>query len=291
MRCRKPGFFDGSDAQRGGDAGRALARVVEILEARALAADDDRQDPDRDGDRCDRMETDAAEHEDGRTEHHRVPAQEGAGHDMEDVGPPQAMGQEGDVGSPRGGGRGTRDAYGDVAAGEAPYGRSPSGVVQHDGAHDGRPEGATARGHKRGGDGRDTGGCIAPPTVRKCLDTAPEWRHGALGAAKDGPRSKVRLLSLFDGVGTAMLVVSELFTHMACVDSLARVWFVEREDHLAAPVAKHWADRGARGGPRFGRAAADVWDLLRNGGRKLAELLSDIAPGSLLIIIGGSPCQ
>ena len=99
------------------------------------------------------------------------------------------------------------------------------------------------------------------------------------------------MFSLFDGVGAARLATVELFTALGCQDRFAGGWFAESEDHLASPVARHWADRRRQGGPSYERVAGDLSDLLRHKGRALAGMLAEVEPGALLVIIGGSPCQ
>ena len=63
------------------------------------------------------------------------------------------------------------------------------------------------------------------------------------------------------------------------------------DDRLAVPVAKYWAGRRGPDGPRFERVAGDVWDLLRGRGRTLARLLTEVEPGAMLVVVGGSPCR
>ena len=96
---------------------------------------------------------------------------------------------------------------------------------------------------------------------------------------------------MFDGVGTAMLAMVELFAALGCQDRFAGGWFAEEEDHLAVPVARYWADRGKQGGPRFERVAGDAWDPLRDRGSALAKMLKEVEPGAMLVVVGGSPCQ
>ena len=52
--------------------------------------------------------------------------------------------------------------------------------------------------------------------VKRRLDNDPEWdaRGGGSGVARGAGR--VHLLSLFDGVGTAMLAMVELFAALGC---------------------------------------------------------------------------
>ena len=125
-------------------------------------------------------------------------------------------------------------------------------------------------------------------TVKRCFDNGPEWDARECGRGVDRGAGHVHLLSLFDGVGTAMLAMVELFAALGCQDRFAGGWFVETvtEDRLAIPVAKYWADRGRQGGPRFERVAGDVWDLLRNRGRALARMLAEVEPGAMLVIVG-----
>ena len=88
-----------------------------------------------------------------------------------------------------------------------------------------------------------------------------------------------------------MVAMVELFAAMGCPGRFAGGWFAEKEDHLAVPVARYWADRRGNGTPRFERVAGDVWDLLRNRGAPLARVLREVEPGAMLLIVGGSPCQ
>ena len=145
-------------------------------------------------------------------------------------------------------------------------------------------------GRKRGGS-PEGGQEEVPRPVRRCLDREPGW--GAPGGHETGGTGggRVHLLSLFDGVGTAMVAMVELFAAMGCPGKFAGGWFAEKEDHLAVPVAKYWADRRGNGTPRFERVAGDVWDLLRNRGAALARVLREVEPGAMLLIVGGSPCQ
>ena len=128
-------------------------------------------------------------------------------------------------------------------------------------------------------------------SVRKCPDSGPEWGTRGDDGGESRGAGRVHLLSLFDGVGTAMVAMVELFAALGCQDKFAGSWFAETEDHLAIPVARYWADRSRQGGPRFERVAGDAWDLLRNRGRVLARMLTEIEPGAMLVIVGGSPCQ
>ena len=52
-----------------------------------------------------------------------------------------------------------------------------------------------------------------------------------------------------------MVAMVELFAAMGCPGKFAGGWFAEKEDHLAVPVAKYWADRRGNGTPRFERVA------------------------------------
>ena len=88
-----------------------------------------------------------------------------------------------------------------------------------------------------------------------------------------------------------MLAMVELFAALGCQDKFPGGWFAESEDHLASPVAKHWAAHSRQGRPSIDRVVGDVWDLLRNRGRVLAGMLAEIEPGAMLIIVGGPPCQ
>ena len=128
--------------------------------------------------------------------------------------------------------------------------------------------------------------------VRRCLDSGPESGARSDGGGRGRGTGRVHLLSLLDGVGTAMLAMVELFAALGCQDRFAGGWFAEREDHLAVPVARYWADRGRQGGPCFERVAGDVWDLLRDRGSALAKMLKEVEPGAMLVVVvGGFPCQ
>ena len=175
---------------------------------------------------------------------------------------------------------------------EPPYSGTPTGAAQSDELReDLQLDRGAPHGRKR--DGSPTNGQqeLELRAVRRCFDGGPEWSVHANEGRRDDRSRRVYLLSLFDGVGAAMLAMVELFAALGCQGRFAGGWFAESEDHLANPVARHWANRRGQGGPSYERVAGDVWDLLRHKGRALAAMLVEVEPNALLVIIGGSPCQ
>ena len=174
---------------------------------------------------------------------------------------------------------------------ESPYSGTPTGAAQSDELRGDLQQGRGApHGRKRDGSPA-TGQESEFRAVRMCFDGGPEWSVHTSECRRDDRARLVYLLSLSDGVGTAMLAMVEPFTAPGCQDRFEGGWFAESEDHLASPVARHWADRRGQGGPSYERVAGEVWDLLRHKGRALAGMLAEVEPGALLVIIGGSPFQ
>ena len=103
---------------------------------------------------------------------------------------------------------------------------------------------------------------------------------------------KVVLVSLFDGVGTALVALLELLTQDRLQHRLHEAVFVESEDCLAQAVQKAWATKHADGrGPAYRRLARSVWDLLRDGARPFREFLESLPTNVLLILTADPPRQ
>ena len=103
---------------------------------------------------------------------------------------------------------------------------------------------------------------------------------------------ELAVLSLFDGVGTTALTVASVLRQQGAFHRCSRIWAVEVQDHLREAVSRWWrTQRRLCGGPLVEPLAADAWDLLRGRGAALAPLLRELPPGSLLLIVAGSPCQ
>ena len=174
---------------------------------------------------------------------------------------------------------------------EPPYSGTPTGAAQSDELRGDLQHGRGApHGLKRDSSSATVQG-VGLRAVRGCLDDGPLRGGHSSGGGRSSRAGRVYLLSLFDGAGTAMVAMVELFAALWCQDRFAGGWFAESEDHLAVPVARHWAERRRQGVPSFERVAGDVWDLLRHKGRLLAGMPAEIEPGALLVVIGGSPCQ
>ena len=295
MRHRNPLIFDSAGGHRGGDAERLLEKVVSRIEGRGVerAEGQTAAGGGSGHDAGDVTMSGAAAADDGRGHVASGPDAPRGGRSGSPRDEPTAPGAEG----------GRHDDTGPADTHDYTGGAGPSGL--HDQPYGGTPTGETRSGELRAGllrgagttqrrkrnepaAGSETG---SGRTVRRCLDYGPTWDDlgGNDGGGRKGKR--VHLLSLFDGVGTAMLAMVELFTVLGCRDRLAGGWFSEIDDQLAVPVAKYWAERSEAGGPPFERVAGDVWDLLRNRGRTLVGVLAKVEPGAMLIVVGGSPCQ
>ena len=187
------------------------------------------------------------------------------------------------AGHPDGGdGPGYAGGTGGPAPCEPPYSGTPTRAAQSGELRDGLQRGPGAsHGRKRG----------SSPSAEWEAELRPEWSARSNDRGPSSGAQHVYLLSLFDGVGTAMLAMVKLFAALGYQNRFAGDWLAESEDHLASSVAKHWAARRKQGGPSFDRVAGDVWDLLGHKGRALAGMLAEIEPGAMLIIVGGSPCQ
>ena len=294
MRHRNPLIFDTACAHRGGAAERLLDRDVQRIEIRNGGS---RVHEEPDGDReggepgdVDMSESttvreDSGEH--GNCGEVLIGAEirKHSGHPDEDQKDDHAGHPDG-VDGP-GYASGTRGP----APCEPPYSGTPTGAAQSGELRDDlrRGQGAS-HGRKRGSSPaaeRET----ELRAVRRCFDDGPEWSAHSNERGPSTGAGRVYLLSLFDGVGTAMIAMVKLFAALGCQDRFAGGWFAESEDHLASSVAKHWAARRRQGGPSFDRVAGDAWDLLKHKGGALAGMLAEIEPGAMLVIVGGSPCQ
>ena len=294
MRHRNPLIFDSAGGHRGGDAERQLERVVRRIEGRERETEEERAAAGDGGERGTGDVTMGATPAGDERDHvaNSPDVDRGGGEEYPPGGPTATETEGGHQDGP-----GPEDAHGYTG------GAGPSGL--HDQPYGGTPTGDTRSGELRACLQRDAGppqgrkrnepaACSAADAgraVRRCLDFGPAW--GVLGGdgRGGGKGRRVHLLSLFDGVGTAMLAMVELFTVLGCRDRLAGGWFSEIDDRLAVPVARHWAERREAGGPPFERVAGDVWDLLRNRGRTLVDVLAKVEPGAMLVVAGGSPCQ
>ena len=264
MRHRNPLIFDTAGGHRGGAAERLLERVARRIEdssggSRACRetevteggqGDGGHGDVDVDGSTC------AREGSGGCGS--RNEAVVGAGGRMR--ADRDGVEQEGER---------TRCPDGDdapeyaVGAGnpapcEPPYSGTPTGAARSGELRGELQRGPEAPLGRKRGSSPASGRGAELRAVKRCLDNGPEWnaRGNDCGASKRA--GCVYLLSLFDGVGTAMLAMVELFAALGCQDRFAGGWFAETEGHFAGPVAKHWAARGRRGGPHFDRVAGDV---------------------------------
>eukprot|EP00972_Heterocapsa_arctica_P014105 2078590-Heterocapsa_arctica.AAC.1 len=85
------------------------------------------------------------------------------------------------------------------------------------------------------------------------METTAPSRSVDAGPPGSSEQRSVYLLSLFDGVGTAMVALDTFFrTYHPGL--LAGGWFAEIRDELALPTAHHWAASHAAGGPFFEHA-------------------------------------
>ena len=294
MRHRNPLIFDTAVAHRGGAAERLLERVVRRIgdssggsparkEPEGGQGDGEPGDVDMGGstaarggsgglgNRDEAFVGEGSRRRSGRT-----------GEDQKDerAGRPNGDDDPGYTGG-TGGPRPLRAAFSGTPAGAAESGELRGDLQRGPEASLGRKRGSSPSAERE----------VELRAVKRCLDDGPEWNARGDDCGPNKGAGRVYLLSLFDGVGTAMLAMVELFAALGCQDRFAGGWFAEAEDHLASPVAKHWAARIRQGGPNFDRVAGDVWDLLENRGRTLAGMLAEIEPGAMLIIVGGPPCQ
>ena len=295
MRHRNPLIFDTAVAHRGGAAERLLERVLRRIEDRnsgsqAHGEPDGGQEGKEPGD-VDMSENTAVREGNNGGHGNRGEAIIGA-EVREHPGRPDEDQKDDHAGHPDGGdGPGYTSGTGGPAPCEPPYSGTPTGAAQSGELRDDLQRGPGAsHGQKRGSSpaAKREAELLA---VKRCLDDGPEWSARSNDRGPSRGAGRVYLPSLFDGVGTAMLAMVELFAALGCQDRFAGGWFVESEDHLASPVAKHWVARRKQGGPSFDRVAGDIWDLLKHGGRALAGMLAEIEPGAMLITVGGSPCQ
>ena len=292
MRHRNPLIFDTAIAHRGGAAERLLERVVRNIEdsnggSRARREPDGGQDDGEPGD-VDMGGSTAAREGSGVTatagRRRSVRGLSGrTGEDQKDdrAGRPNGDDDPGYAGG-AGGSAPCEPPYSGMPTGAAQSGELRGDLQRGPGASLGRKRGSSPAAERE----------VELRAVKRCLDDGPEWSARGDDRGPNKRAGRVYLLSLFDAVGTTMLAMVELFAAMGCQDRFAGGWFAEAEDHLASPLAKHWAARSRQGGLYFDRVGGDLyWDLLRNRGRTLAGMLAEIEPGAMLIIIGESPCQ
>ena len=101
----------------------------------------------------------------------------------------------------------------------------------------------------------------------------------------------VFLISLFDGIGTATVAVTQLVLELGAIDRLGRAWFLERDQVIAQKVADHWARKAAaEHHAAYQCEGFDVWDLLRHECSRLLSGLNKIPVSSFVILVAGSPC-
>ena len=140
-----------------------------------------------------------------------------------------------------GGDDGSRDRAGGAGPGSVPHGRADAdadleyAAGGEDSGPRGPPYSGTPTGDARSGElradlqrasepplGRKRGGSPASGQeaglrpVRRCLDREPEWGSQGDREPGEGGGGCVHLLSLFDGLGAAMVAMVELFAAMGC---------------------------------------------------------------------------
>ena len=298
VRHRNILLFDTACSHRGGAAECLLSGIVQKIEARNGGS---RMQEEPGGNRDGRelgdvdMGDDTAVHEDGGVHSDCDGGHLGAEAGSRCGDPGENKG-EGRTGHPNGANNpGYAGGTGSPCPCEPPYSRTPTGAVQSDELReDLQLDRGAPHGRKRDGSPTTEQQELEPRAVRRCLSTAGlEWSVQASDGRRDDRSRRVYLPSLSDGVGTAMLAKVELFTALGCQGRFAGGWFAESEDHLANPVARHWANCRGRGGSSYESVAGDVWDLglLRHKGRALAAMRAKVEPNALHVIIGGSPCQ
>ena len=116
----------------------------------------------------------------------------------------------------------------------------------------------------------------------------------------DGPQAPGRpcyVVSLFDASGTARYAVGDAFRMLGQSDSYQDSRLVEIDQSMAQRVQQYWATADAQrtdGGPPHKILANDVWDLfqMRQDGTTIwSEFLASLPDDSLVLIVGGSPCN
>ncbi|CAK0788266.1 unnamed protein product, partial [Prorocentrum cordatum] len=105
------------------------------------------------------------------------------------------------------------------------------------------------------------------------------------------PAQPVCLLSLFDSLGMTRVALDGLlrdFRH----PGLAQSGFAEADATLAAAVERSWATQARLTGttPHV-KLAGDIWDLFRGADPPLARFGRGFPPGSLVLVIAGTPPQ
>ncbi len=110
----------------------------------------------------------------------------------------------------------------------------------------------------------------------------------------------IALVSLFDGSGLARITVDVLVDALRRHNvnaSLVSSIFAEQDNDLARAVERCWAVRTSLSRqPKHRRSAGNVWDLLRksddtSGQWPLRDFAAGLPPGTLILVIAGSPCQ
>ena len=116
-------------------------------------------------------------------------------------------------------------------------------------------------------------------------------------AVPPAPGRPCYLVSLFDATGTARYATGDVFKMLGQAINFQGSALVEIDQTMAQRVQQYWDSTEAQntdGGPPHTCLAHDVWDLfkLRQDGTSIwSEFLATIPEDSLVLILGGSPCN
>ena len=125
---------------------------------------------------------------------------------------------------------------------------------------------------------------MAGPTAFFLRQDGPEPSEEERGLRRRIEHERqVCLISLFDGMGTAMHAVCDLLIRWGLLGSLSHEWYVEIDNSLANAVGRVWNDEAERCGrtPRYTRivdptGSRGAWVLFQNGARILIEITEEV---------------
>ena len=140
--------------------------------------------------------------------------------------------------------------------------------------------------------GREDG---RPLAARRAAGKQARRQDKEQGSRRDGADDGMRplvVLSAFDGMGVIWHAIDDLVGRRQLNGRVVACWAVEKEQRLADEVVRWWGEDSRLGRRLMVRLAAyDVWDLFRNGGWRLKQVLHSAPIGAVLLVAGGSPCQ
>ena len=118
--------------------------------------------------------------------------------------------------------------------------------------------------------------------------------------AEDMPREnnhictkrQVALYAPFAGIGTEYLALCTLLQEHNLLECLTHAWFSETNAVLAAAIEQAWTNTlgWIPDAKPYWKLTGDVWEFLRDDGQILRNMLSNLPPGAIFLIVACSPC-